>query len=100
MTNEHISKKYKTAARAIVDFAAKLNTAIETYIDSGTQLGLEVEAAGLGSPLNRVRLQKDVTQAVLSLLPAAKLPGAKAAQTQAKFSRGLRLADIEITKRV
>jgi hypothetical protein len=95
-----LEKKHATAAKAVIDLCAKLDTAIETFVSSGTQLGLETGAAGVGSPLNRVKLLRDVQNAVLIGLPSAKLSGRTAAMTRAKFSAPLRLAGISVLERI
>jgi hypothetical protein len=92
--------KRANSAKAIVDLATKLDRAVETFLDSSIALGREQGLNGHGAPLSQGRLMNEVQSAILHLVPSAKLPGAKARETQSKFSRGLRLGDIELVKRL
>lgn len=93
-------KKRDASAKSIVDLCGKLDIAIETYLTASAALGAELGGRGAAQPLNHARLLAEVQGVLLVLLKNAKLPGAKARETQAKFSRPLHLAGISVMERI
>jgi hypothetical protein len=100
MTTIPNETKRANAAKAIVDGLAKLDRAIETFLESSIALGREKALNAHGAPLSGARLLRDVQSAVLIGLPAARLPGARQRLSEARFARGgLRIGAHEIVRR-